>query len=148
MTPLEEAIDRRLAFRSVRPDEVDWKPYAAFPPEARLAILAGHPSEPGPYVIRVKMPAGASLMPHSHPEDRVYTVLSGVFYIGRGECFDGDGMEAYPAGSLIILPGNTPHFHWAKSGEYITQVSATGPLGLEYIDPTDDPRARALLFGA
>ena len=40
----------------------------------------------------------------------------------------------------IILPGNTPHFHWAKSGEYVTQVSAIGPLGLEYHDAKDDPR--------
>ena len=34
----------------------------------------------------------------------------------------------------------TAHFHWAKSGEYITQVTAIGPLGLEYLDPKDDPR--------
>lgn len=42
--------------------------------------------------------------------------------------------------SVIILPGDTPHFHWAKSDEYVTQVTAIGPLGLEYMDPDDDPR--------
>ena len=47
---------------------------------------------------------------------------------------------AYPPGSVIVLPGNTSHFHWAKSGEYVTQVTAIGPLGLEYLDPGDDPR--------
>lgn len=36
----------------------------------------------------------------------------------------------------------TSHFHWAKSGEYVTQVSAIGPLGLDYVDPGDDPRAK------
>jgi hypothetical protein len=36
-----------------------------------------------------KLPAGIKLMPHKHPEDRVYTVMSGVFYIGLGERFDG-----------------------------------------------------------
>jgi hypothetical protein len=41
---------------------------------------------------------------------------------------------------VIVLPGGQPHFHWAKSGEYVTQVSAIGPLGLAYIDPVDDPR--------
>jgi aerobic-type carbon monoxide dehydrogenase small subunit (CoxS/CutS family) len=41
--------------------------------------------------------------------------------------------------SVIVLPGDTPHFHWAKSGEYVTQVSAIGPLGLEYLNPGDDP---------
>jgi quercetin dioxygenase-like cupin family protein len=102
--------------------------------------VVGQPSEPGPYVIRVKVPSGVKLMPHRHPEDRVYTVMSGVFYIGLGEQFDGDKVKAYPPGSVIVLPGNTSHFHWAKSGEYVTQVTAIGPLGLEYLDPGDDPR--------
>jgi quercetin dioxygenase-like cupin family protein len=127
-------------FRSVLPEDIDWKPFAAFPPSVRLAVLVGHPSDPGPYVIRVKVPAGVILMPHRHPEDRIYTVMSGVFYIGLGDEFDGDAVKAYPPGSVIVLPGNTSHFHFAKSGEYVTQVTAIGPLGLEYLDPGDDPR--------
>jgi len=93
-------------------------------------------------VIRVKVPFGVKLMPHKHPEDRIYTVMSGVFYIGLGDQFDGDKVQAYPPGSVIVLPGDTFHYHWAKSGEYITQVTAIGPLGLEYFDAGDDPRAR------
>lgn len=127
-------------FRSVLPEEIDWKPFPAFPPEVRLAVVVGEPSQAAPYTIRVKSPHGAMLMPHKHPEDRVYTVISGVFYIGLGDEFDASKLEAYPAGAVVILPGNTPHFHWAKSGEYITQVSAIGPLGLDYIDSADDPR--------
>ena len=72
-------------FRSVLPEDIDWKPFPAFPPSARLAVVVGQPTEPGPYVIRVKVPSGVKLMPHRHPEDRVYTVISGVFYIGLGE---------------------------------------------------------------
>jgi hypothetical protein len=53
---------------------------------------------------------------------------------------DGDKVKAYPPGSVIVLPGETWHFHWAKAGEYVTQVTAIGPLGLEYKDPHDDPR--------
>lgn len=82
-------------------------------------------------------------MPHKHPEDRIYTVISSVFYVGLGEAFDGDKLKAYPPGSVIVLPGETWHFHWAKSGEYVTQVSAIGPLGLEYHDARDDPRGGA-----
>jgi quercetin dioxygenase-like cupin family protein len=91
-------------------------------------------------VIRVKVPSGVKLMPHRHPEDRIYTVMSGVFYIGLGDQFDGDNVKAYPPGSVIVLPGDTWHFHWAKSGEYVTQVTAIGPLGLEYRDAKNDPR--------
>jgi len=128
------------AFRSILPEEIAWKPFAAFPPAARLAVVVGDPTGPGPYVIRVKVPAGVKLMPHRHPEDRVYTVMSGVFYVGLGEQFDQDQLRAYPPGSVLVLPGDTYHFHWAQSGEYITQVTGIGPLGLEYRDVHDDPR--------
>lgn len=127
-------------FKSVLPDDIDWKPFAAFPPSVRLAVIVGQPSQDAPYTIRVKVPHGVKLMPHRHPEDRVYTVMSGVFYIGPGNQFDPDKLGAYPPGSVVVLPGNTPHFHWAKSSEYITQVTAIGPLGLEYVNVEDDPR--------
>ena len=129
-----------MVFKAVLPDDIEWKPFPAFPPSVRLAVLAGQPTQPGMYTIRVKVPSGVKLMPHKHPEDRIYTVMSGVFYIGLGETFDGDKVTAYPPGSVIVLPGDTWHFHWAKSGEYVTQVSAIGPLGLEYHDVDDDPR--------
>ena len=127
-------------FKTILPEEIEWKPFAAFPPPARLAIMVGEPTQPGPYTIRVKVPAGVKLMPHRHPEDRVYTVISGIFYIGLGERFDADKLNAYPPGSIVVLPGDTYHFHWAKSGEYVTQVTAIGPLGLDYMDAEDDPR--------
>ena len=129
-----------VALESVLPEEVDWRPFPAFPPTARLGILTGDPAQAGLYTIRVKLPSGVKLMPHRHPEDRVYTVISGVFYIGVGEQFDADMLEAYPPGAIVVLPGGTPHFHWAKSGDYVTQVSAIGPLGLDYLNPDDDPR--------
>jgi quercetin dioxygenase-like cupin family protein len=127
-------------FRSILPEDIDWKPFAAFPPSVRLAVLVGQPSEPGPYVIRVKVPSGVKLMPHRHPEDRIYTVMSGVFYVGRGDQFNADALQAFPPGAVIVLPGDTYHFHWARSGEYVTQVTAIGPLGLEYKDLKDDRR--------
>jgi hypothetical protein len=79
-------------------------------------------------------------MPHRHQEDRIYTVMSGVFYIGLGEQVDEEKLEAYPSGCVVVLPGDTPHFHWAKSGEYVTQVTAIGPISLDYVNPQDDPR--------
>ncbi len=121
-------------------EEVEWRSFPAFPKEVKLAVLVGDPSQPAPYVVRVKVPNGTKLMPHTHPEDRIYTVMSGVFYIGFGSVFDPDKLVAYGPGSVVILPANTPHFHWARSGEYISQVYGFGPLGIEYIDSHDDPR--------
>lgn len=130
----------QAVFRAMLSEDVEWKPFPAFPPSVRLAVVVGQPSEEGPYTIRVKVPRGVKLMPHKHPEDRVYTVISGIFYIGLGDQFDAAKLEAYPPGSVIVLLGNTSHFHWAKSGEYISQVTAIGPLGLDYVNPKDDPR--------
>ena len=127
-------------FKSILPEHVDWKPFPAFPPGARLAVLVGEPTQAGPYLIRVNVPSGVKLTPHKHPEDRIYTVISGVFCIGVGNRFEAEDLKAYPPGSVVVLPGNTWHFHWAKSGEYVTQVTAIGPLGLEYHDSHDDPR--------
>jgi quercetin dioxygenase-like cupin family protein len=129
-------------FRAILAEDVEWKPFPAFPPAARLAVIVGDPTRPGPYVIRVKLPGGTRMAPHRHPEDRIYTVLSGVFYVGIGDEFDADKLTAYPPGAVVVLPGGTPHFHWAKSGEYVTQVTAIGPLGLAYLHPADDPRAK------
>ncbi|CDZ39029.1 Cupin domain-containing protein [Neorhizobium galegae bv. officinalis] len=126
---------------AIRPEDLVWKPFAGYPPAARVAVLVGDPTRPGPYAVRVTLPAGTRMAPHRHPEDRLYTVISGVFYIGRGYVSDEDKLEAFAPGTLIVLPGGQAHFHWAKSGDYVTQVIAIGPLGLDYVDPTDDPRA-------
>jgi quercetin dioxygenase-like cupin family protein len=131
-------------FKTILPDDIEWEPFPAFPPSVRLAVVVGQPSEPGPYTIRVKASHGARLMPHKHAEDRVYTVISGVFYIGLGDEFDPSKLQAYPPGAVIVLPGNTHHFHWAKSGEYVTQITAIGPLGLEYLNRKDDPRVEQM----
>ena len=144
----KEAADQKVrphqpeqaVFRAIIAEDVDSKPFAAFPSGVRLAVLVGQPSQEGPYMIRVKVPRNVKLMPHKHPEDRIYTIISGIFYIGLGDQFDADKLQPYPPGAVIVLPGGTSHFHWARSGEYITQVTATGPLGIDYVDPADDPR--------
>jgi quercetin dioxygenase-like cupin family protein len=133
----------QAAFRAILAEDIDWKPFAAFPPSARLAVVVGQPLQNILYTIRVKVSGGVKLMPHKHPEDRIYTVISGIFYIGLGDQFDEEKLMGYPPGAVIILPGNTSHFHWAKSGEYITQVTGIGPLGIEYINSNDDPRSES-----
>jgi quercetin dioxygenase-like cupin family protein len=127
-------------FKVVRAEDLDWKAFPAFPPAVRLAVVAGQPAEPGVYVIRVKVPHGVRLMPHKHPEERVYTVIAGIFEIGLGDEFEAGKLEAYPPGTVIVLPGNTAHYHWARSSDYVVQVTAIGPLGIEYVRSKDDPR--------
>ena len=58
--------------------------------------------------MRVRAPHGVKPMPHRHPKDRVYTVIFGVFYIGLGDQFDADKLQAYPPGSVMVLPATLP----------------------------------------
>src|SRR3984957_6653283 len=83
-------------FKPILSEDIEWKPFPAFPPSVRLAVLVGQPSGPPPTTIRVKPPPGAKLMPHKHPEDRVYPVISGAFYIGLGDDFNASKWQAYP----------------------------------------------------
>jgi hypothetical protein len=119
--------------------------------QARTCQTASPPQHPGAADGPVRLsgrasrrrgvnPSGERLMAHWHHEDRVYTVISGVFYIGRGDEFDENKLEAYPPGAVVVLPGGTSHFHSAKSGEYVTQVTAIGPISLDYVDTRNDPR--------
>ncbi len=70
----------QAAFKAILSEDIDWKPFPAFPPSVRLAVVVGQPSEAAPYTIRVKVPHGVKLMPHRHPEDRVYTVIKTFSY--------------------------------------------------------------------
>jgi hypothetical protein len=128
-------------FHVIRSEEVEWQHFPGYPAAACTAVLVGDPTKPGPYVIRVKLPHDSKMMPHKHTEDRVYVVISGVFYIGLGNEFDESKLTAHAPGTVVVLPSGQSHFHWAKSGDYITQVTAIGPLGLAYVDPSDDPRS-------
>jgi hypothetical protein len=58
-------------FKVIHSEDVIWKPFPALPPAARLGVLVGEPTKPGPYLIRVKLPAGTKMLPHKHPEDPI-----------------------------------------------------------------------------
>jgi hypothetical protein len=111
----------------IRPEDIHYHPFIAFSPAVGFAILVGHPATGGPYVARMRVPAGVKIMPHRNPEDRVYTVIDGVLYIGRGETFGENGLDEYPRGSVVVVPGGVSHYQWAKNGEVITQMTAVAP---------------------
>src|SRR5580704_2742234 len=48
-------------FHAIHAEDIEWKPFPAFPLDARLAILVGDPGKTRPYVIRVKLPAGTKI---------------------------------------------------------------------------------------
>jgi len=127
-------------FKAILPEEIDWKPFPSFPPSGRFAVVVGQPLQDGPCTIRVDVRHGVKLMPHKHPGDPIYTVISGVFYIGLGDQFDPEELVAYPPGAVIILPGQ----HAPRSLGEVRRLHhigfGIGPLGMEYVNSKDDPR--------
>ena len=121
------------------PDEIKW---GAAPPSlprgAMLAVIEGKPSEPGPFTMRLKFPAGFKVAPHSHPAIEHLTVLSGTINLGMGDKYDAGKLMPMRAGSFIVMPVGTNHFVEARE-ETVIQVHGVGPWGVKYVNPEDDP---------
>jgi hypothetical protein len=124
----------------VTPEEANW---GAAPPGlpagAELAVLEGDPAAAGPFTMRGKFPDGYTIPPHTHPADEHVTVIQGTFLMGMGDQFSESAMKELPAGSFAVMPVGTRHFAKAK-GETIVQIHGTGPWGITYVNPSDDPR--------
>lgn len=129
---------------TVLPDQVNWlspPPAAAFLPEGvEIAFVEGAvPTLPLPYTFRLKFPPGSRLMPHTHPTIEKLTVISGTLHQGLGEVFDQAATETVPAGGFSYRAPGIPHFVWFDE-ETVLQFHGTGPFGLTYVNPADDPR--------
>ena len=94
------------------------------------------------FALRLKLPAGYRVPPHTHPVDEVVTVISGTFSLGMGETADQSSAQPLPAGSFFALPPGTPHFVFIDE-ETVIQISTVGPWGLTYVNPADDPRQKS-----
>lgn len=110
---------------TVTPDDVTWKPGRVQGTE--VADVMGDASKPGPYVQRLRFPANFTVQPHSHPDDRQYTVISGTWYVGWGTQFDEGRVKALPPGSFYTEPANVPHYVMTKGEPVVIQIMGTGP---------------------
>jgi quercetin dioxygenase-like cupin family protein len=124
----------------VTPQEIEWQPAPASVPEgAEMAVLYGSPGEDGQFALRLRLPEGYHLPPHTHPRPEIVTVLSGTFHLGMGETADRAETQALEAGSFFAFAPGMAHFAYTDE-ETVIQLNSVGPWGLEYVDPADDPR--------
>ena len=124
----------------VKPNDLEWKNHPALPAGARFTVVLGDSSKPGVFVIRVHSPPGVRVMPHTHPEDRVYTVISGRFEIGFGNRFESGLLQAVPEGGMVFVPKRQAHFQFAEETGYVIQIHGIGPTSTDYLRAEDDPR--------
>ena len=119
--------------------EVKWGPAPpSVPKGVQLAVVSGNPGAAGPFVIRLKIPAGQKIAPHWHPTDEHVTVISGTVAFGMGEKFNQAALKNLPAGGYALMPAEMRHFALAKTA-VVLQVHGTGPFVLNYVNPADDP---------
>jgi quercetin dioxygenase-like cupin family protein len=116
------------------PDQIKW---TALPPDvtsgATWMMLVGPLDKPVHYTLRVHLEKGGMVTPHTHPDARYVTVLSGEVYAGMGDTVNEATSKRYPAGSFFIVPAEHIHYSWAKDGEVTYQESGIGPTSNAYL---------------
>lgn len=121
--------------------QLNWGPApAVFPPGAEMAVLEGNPSTAAEFTVRLRMPDGYRIPPHTHPTDENVTVISGAFKVGMGTAFIADSMMTLAAGGFVTAPAGHAHYAAAK-GATVVQVHALGPFALTYVNPSDMPHS-------
>jgi len=123
------------------PGDMKWEP-SPVPPGSEITTLAGSRAQPGPYVVRVRFPANFVHQPHTHPDARTYTVISGTLYVGFGERLDEARLKALPPGSFWTEPANVAHFVVTRGEPVVFQISGTSPTATAFVDPAHEPRRK------
>lgn len=121
-------------------EAVPWRAGPASLPEgAEFAVLEGDPTTAGPFVMRLRLPDGYRIPPHTHPRTERVTVISGTLHLGTGAAFDADATEPLAVGGYFAMQPGMRHYVWAD-GETEIQLNGIGPWEIDYINPADDPR--------
>ncbi|HLA74800.1 MAG TPA: cupin domain-containing protein [Gammaproteobacteria bacterium] len=125
---------------SIAPSEIKWIDAPSIGPGAKLAVLEGDIKQAVPFTMRIMLPPNFKVPAHVHPVFERVTVLSGTFHLGIGEQFDSAKAKTYPAGGVAMMPPGMPMFAYTTDEETVIQIHGTGPWGINYLNPADDPR--------
>jgi hypothetical protein len=106
------------------PEQINW---VANPSGSESAVLVGDPKKPGLYVVLNKWKAHHNSKPHSHPNDRFITVISGTWWVGTGTDYHPENLKPVPAGSFVTHYGNEVHYDGARDEDTILQIVGIGP---------------------
>jgi anti-sigma factor ChrR (cupin superfamily) len=120
---------------ALTPDEMKWRSQGVLAaPGLEQLNLVGDPARPGPYTIRLRFPKGYRIPPHTHPDAREVTIISGTYSTGYGERFNPADLKILPAGSFYTEPANVAHYIEIKE-DVVLQVSGIGPSGRKFVNP-------------
>jgi quercetin dioxygenase-like cupin family protein len=138
------AIAQDHKTQAMTADALKWGPAPpVLPKGVQIAVLAGDPGKKGPFVVRLKIPAGLKVPAHQHPSAEAVTVISGDFRFGMGDKLDESKAEKLGPGGFVDLPANMNHYAFSGGGEVIVQINAEGPFEIKYVNPADDPSKKS-----
>jgi hypothetical protein len=124
----------------ITPEQVRWSANPALPASVRTSVLYGDPRKPGLYVMQLNFPPHTRLPVHSHPDERVRTVISGTYYSAIGEVFDAQALQAFPVGTVSHVPVAVWQFAQTRDEATVIQIVGIGPTGIDYRTASEDPR--------
>lgn len=134
---------RSASHTIIKPDSIKWMAGpASLPPGAKSAVLYGDPSKPQLFILRLWLPKGYRILPHTHPRPELVTVISGSSNLGFGKVADRAKTNRLTAGAFMATPQNTPHYVFIEE-DTVVQLSTIGPWAVTYVNPADDPRKKS-----
>jgi quercetin dioxygenase-like cupin family protein len=134
------ASGQGMDHKMLGPQDMKWvKAPPSVPPGAEASVLFGNPGKDGLFVLRFKLPKGYAIPPHTHPIPEIVTVISGTFILGMGDVADRSKAKPLPAGSFFAFAPGMAHYAFTDE-ETVIQINSTGPWGINYVNPKDDPR--------
>jgi quercetin dioxygenase-like cupin family protein len=108
----------------------------------RTTVVAGNPTKPGSYTIRLSIPANTKIQAHTHRDSRTAVVVAGVWYFGYGSVASAADEKALPAGSFYSEPGGVAHFAETKADPVLVYITGEGPTDTVYVMASDAPSVR------
>jgi quercetin dioxygenase-like cupin family protein len=111
-------------------NDLKWMPGTGMMKGVDVAVLMGDPTKPGPYVVRLRMPANTKFPPHYHGDTENVTVISGNLWLGLGDKFDASNMKQFGAGDFASIPANVHHYAMTKGQAAVIQIHGEGPLSM------------------
>jgi hypothetical protein len=108
------------------------------PPKPVVTVVSGDPGQRGPFVLRVRYPAGFHNDPHRHNIDLTGTVLRGRLMMGQGTRFDTSSVVAVDSGRTTVVQAGRDHFDWWPQGGEL-EIRGVGPLATVPADSGGTP---------
>lgn len=134
------ALAQDGGFKATTVADLQWTPAPSVGPGAMIAVIEGDLKTAEPFTFRLTVPANSTIGVHTHPVTERVTVISGTFYFGIGDKADPAQAKAYGPGDTLIIPPGVAMYAVNGDEETVLQLHGTGPWGLSYLDPADDPR--------